>query len=292
MISTIGFIGLGAMGEPMCKNLAKGSGKKVLAYDLASEPLERLVAEGVQKGADALQVARESDVLFLSLPSGKHVKDLMLGEDGIARELKQGAAVVDLSTTSVEDARWLECELQAYKVKFADAPVARTRQAAVDGNLCVMVGCSETIYGNIQELLQNIASDIIHCGDVGAGQLAKILNNMVLFDTVASLSEALVICGKSGADPKKIFEAMSLGSADSFALRNHCMKFMLENDFPEKKFPTSYALKDLSYALELAENYGLTLGMAENTKSLFQKAIKEGYGEQYFPVIVNSMRND
>lgn len=83
-----------------------------------------------------------------------------------------------------------------------------------------------------------------------------------------------------------------MGSADSFALRNHCMKFMLENDFPEKKFPTSYALKDLSYALELAENYGLKLGMAEMTESLFQKAIKEGYGEQYFPVIVNSMRND
>ncbi|MFS8174336.1 NAD(P)-binding domain-containing protein [Vreelandella titanicae] len=98
MISTIGFIGLGAMGEPMCKNLAKGSGKKVLAYDLASEPLERLVAEGVQKGEDALQVARESDVLFLSLPSGQHVKSLMLGEDGIASELKQGATVVDLST--------------------------------------------------------------------------------------------------------------------------------------------------------------------------------------------------
>lgn len=276
----------------MCKNLAKGLGKKVLAYDLASEPLERLAAVGVQKSADAQEVARESDVLFLSLPSGKHVKELVLGEGGIAKELKQGTTVVDLSTTSVEDARQLERELQAYGVGFADAPVARTRQAAIDGNLCVMVGCSETIFGNIEGLLQCIASDIIHCGDVGAGQLAKILNNMVLFDTVASLSEALVICEKSGADPQKIFDAMSKGSADSFALRNHCMKFMLEGDFPEKKFPTSYALKDLSYALDLAESYGLNLGMAEYTKSLFQSAINEGYGEQYFPTIVNIMRND
>lgn len=292
MPSTVGFVGLGAMGEPMCRNLAKGSGSKVLAYDIVAEPLERLAADGVHRGNDVWQVARESDVLFLSLPSGEHVKRLMLGEKGIVSELKPGATVVDLSTTSVDDARQLERELQAHEVKFADAPVARTRQAAIDGDLCVMVGCSEIIFEDIERLLKNIASDIIHCGDVGAGQLAKILNNMVLFNTVASLAEALVVCEKNGAEPKKIFEAMSNGSADSFALRNHGMKFMLENDFPEKKFPTSYALKDIGYALDMADSHNLNLGAAKNTRSLFQESIRRGFGEQYFPAIINIVRND
>ena len=183
---TIGFIGLGVMGEPICRNLVKKSGKRVLAFDLSPEPLARLRGEGAEIAASVADVIKQSDLLFLCLPSAKHVRAVFEG-DGILKNIRAGQVVVDLGTSSVSQTRDFAKQLQAKGASWADAPIARTRQAAQDGTLSVMVGTTPELYAAIEPLIRCFATDVTHCGDVGAGQVTKILNNMVLFETVNAL---------------------------------------------------------------------------------------------------------
>jgi 3-hydroxyisobutyrate dehydrogenase-like beta-hydroxyacid dehydrogenase len=170
-------------------------------------------------------------------------------------------------------------------VRYADAPVARTRQAAEAGALSVMVGADAATFAAIRPLLACFAAEITHCGAVGAGQVVKILNNMVLFQTVVALSEALAVARRSGVDGEVLFDTLAKGSADSFALRNHGMRAMLPAEFPERAFAAEYALKDLGYALDLAAAGGLRLAGAEVAGTLLREAIARGYGKQYWPVL-------
>ena len=280
----VGFIGLGVMGEPICRNLVKKSGKRVIAFDLSPEPLVRLRSDGAEIGASVADVIGQSDVLFLCLPSAKHVRAVFEG-DGILKNVRQGQVVVDLGTSSVSQTREFAGQLKAKGASWADAPIARTRQAAQDGTLSVMVGGSRELYAAVEPLIRCFATDVTHCGDVGAGQVTKILNNMVLFETVNALAEAVAVSKAAGVDPKLLLETLSKGSADSFALRNHGMKAILPGVFPERAFSTEYALKDLSYALELAVDAGLKLRGAELMGTILQEAIDAGSGDNYFPVI-------
>jgi 3-hydroxyisobutyrate dehydrogenase len=281
---TIGFIGLGVMGEPICRNLVKKSGKRVLAFDLSAEPLARLRADGADVAASVADVVRQSDLLFLCLPSAKHVRAVFEG-DGILRNVRTGQVVVDLGTSSVSQTRDFAAQLQAKGAAWADAPIARTRQAALDGTLSVMVGTTPARYAEIEPLIRCFATDVTLCGDVGAGQVTKILNNMVLFETVNALAEAVAVAKHNGVDPKLLLDTLSKGSADSFALRNHGMKAIVPGDFPERAFSTEYALKDLSYALELASDAGIRIRGAELMAKVLQEAIDAGSGDNYFPVI-------
>jgi 3-hydroxyisobutyrate dehydrogenase len=281
---TIGFIGLGVMGEPICRNLVKKSGKRVLAYDLSPEPLARLGADGADVAASAAELIKQSDLLFLCLPSAKHVRAVFEG-DGILKNIRGGQVVVDLRTSSVSQTRDFAGQLQARGASWADAPIARTRQAAQDGTLSVMVGATPALYADIEPLIRCFATDVTHCGEVGAGQVMKILNNMVLFETVNALAEAVAVAKYNGVDPKLLLDTLSKGSADSFALRNHGMKAIVPGNFPERAFSTEYALKDLSYALELAADAGLKIRGAELIGTVLQEAIDAGSGDNYFPVI-------
>jgi 3-hydroxyisobutyrate dehydrogenase len=281
---TVGFIGLGVMGEPICRNLVKKSGKRVIAFDLSPEPLARLRSDGAEIGASVADVIGQSDVVFLCLPSAKHVRAVFEG-DGILKNIHQGQVVVDLGTSSVSQTREFAGQLKAKGASWADAPIARTRQAAQDGTLSVMVGGSRELYAAVEPLIRCFATDVTHCGDVGAGQVTKILNNMVLFETVNALAEAVAVAKHNGVDPKLLLETLSKGSADSFALRNHGMKAIVPGVFPERAFSTEYALKDLSYALELAGDAGVKLRGAELVGAVLQEAIDAGSGGAYFPVI-------
>ena len=281
---TIGFIGLGVMGEPICRNLVKKSGKRVIAFDLSPEPLARLRSDGAEIGASVADVIGQSDVVFLCLPSAKHVRAVFEG-DGILKNIHQGQVVVDLGTSSVSQTREFAGQLKAKGASWADAPIARTRQAAQDGTLSVMVGGSRELYAAVEPLIRCFATDVTHCGDVGAGQVTKILNNMVLFETVNALAEAVALAKHNGVDPKLLLDTLSKGSADSFALRNHGLKAIVPGVFPERAFSTEYALKDLSYALELAGDAGVKLRGAELVGAVLQEAIDAGSGGAYFPVI-------
>jgi 3-hydroxyisobutyrate dehydrogenase len=281
---TIGFIGLGVMGEPICRNLVKNSGARVIAFDLSPEPLARLKADGADVAASVADVIGNSEVLFLCLPSAKHVRAVFEG-DGILKNIRQGQIVVDLGTSSVSQTRAFATQVQASGASWADAPIARTRQAAQDGTLSVMVGAAPALYAAIEPLIRCFATDVTHCGGTGAGQVTKILNNMVLFETVNALAEAVAVAKRNGVDPALLLDTLSKGSADSFALRNHGLKAIVPGNFPERAFSTEYALKDLSYALELASDAGIKIRGAELIGQILQEAIDAGSGGAYFPVI-------
>lgn len=283
---TIGFIGVGVMGEPMCRHLATKTGCSVLASDLDDAPLARLAEHGVEKSSVA-DIAARADIIFMSLPSGKVVRALVEGgeQPGLLALCRKGQIVVDLSTSPVPLTRELAGKFAQLGVEFADAPVMRTRAAAEAGTLAVPVGAPEALFSRIESLIACFASDITHAGDVGAGQVVKILNNMVLYETVLALAEARAIGARAGVDPERLFQAMSTGSADSFALRNHGLKAIVPQVFPERAFPVAYAKKDLEYAVDLADSVGVNATGARNLVACFEQAIERGHGDKYAPAI-------
>jgi len=283
-IKKLGFIGLGVMGEPMCRNLAVKQAISVLAYDTQQAPLDRL-SQAIVAAKSVGQVMRDADLVFLSLPSGEVVAKICEQADGLLENCRAGQIIVDLSTSPVELTRELYEKFKEKGVLLIDAPVARTRAAAESGTLSIMVGAQEAEFEQIKPYLSTFATEITLCGPVGSGQVVKILNNMVLFETVAALSEARAIAQKAGVDPKKLFETLALGSADSFALRNHGLKAIIPGDFPERAFSVEYAAKDLRYALDLAEQTNVDAAGARNVRRLFELAVARGDGERYHPVI-------
>jgi 3-hydroxyisobutyrate dehydrogenase-like beta-hydroxyacid dehydrogenase len=269
----------------MCRNLAKKSGRAVLGFDRSPQPLERLRSHGVETAESISAIGEKCGTIFLALPSGREVESICLAAEGLLENARPGQTIVDLGTSPVDLTRKLAEAFAKKAARYADAPIARTRQAAEDGTLSVMVGGDAETFASILPLLQCFATNVTHCGPVGAGQVTKILNNMVLIETVVALSEALAVAKREGVDPKLLFETLAKGSADSFALRNHGMKALLPGAFPEQAFSTEYALKDLGYALDLAEKAGLTLASAELAESLLKQAIEAGYGKNYWPVV-------
>jgi 3-hydroxyisobutyrate dehydrogenase-like beta-hydroxyacid dehydrogenase len=194
----------------------------------------------------------------------------------------------------VDLTRQLAGRFAAKGASYADAPIARTRQAAEEGTLSVMVGADAATFVKLKPLIETFATDITHCGPVGSGQVVKILNNMVLMQTVVALAEALEAAKRAGLDGRLLFETLMKGSADSFALRNHGMKAMLADTFPERAFSTQYARKDLGYALDLARKdlgYALDLARsvdirmegAELADRLLAAATDRGFGDLYWP---------
>jgi 3-hydroxyisobutyrate dehydrogenase-like beta-hydroxyacid dehydrogenase len=221
----------------------------------------------------------------MALPSGRHVEAVCHGPDGLLAAVRPGTLVVDLGTSPVDLTRSLANRFRQRGARYADAPIARTRQAAEDGTLSIMVGAEEADFADLQPLLATLATDITHCGPVGSGQIVKILNNMVLVETVVALSEAIALARRAGLDGRVLFETLQKGSADSFALRNHGMKAVLPGIFPERAFSTDYARKDLSYALALGEDLGVDLRGAKTADDLLRQASEAGFGDLYWPVV-------
>ena len=287
----LGFVGLGVMGQPMCRNLARKSGATVLAFDERSAPLAALAADGVKAAASVAEVAERAEIVFLCLPGEPHVRAVCLGAGGLAALIHSGQTVVDMSTCPVALARELGQAFASRGVSFADAPIARTAQAARDGTLSIMVGGEPALFERLRPFLACMGSEVTHCGGVGAGQAVKLMNNMVVAQTVVALAEALAVARASGAvDPRVLFETLAKSSADSFVLRNHGMKSLLPDHHPtEGAFPTRYILKDLSYAIELAESAGVALEQAATTKRLLEATAATGWRDAYFTAVIRTI---
>ena len=283
-MQTLGFIGLGVMDEPMCRNLALRSGARVLAFDLRPEPLARLRGDGVQAAESVAALAAAADTLVLSLPGGREVSSVC---EKLMPIMAAGKTLVDTSTSPVSLTRALAERFRERGADYADAPVARTRQAARDGTLSIMVGGTEEVFRRIEPLLRCCGTEVTHCGPVGSGQVVKLMNNMVVAQTVVALAEALAVGRRAGVDGTVLFEALAKGSADSFVLRNHGMESLLPGVFPEQSFPTDYMRKDLSYAINLAEEQGVHMRGARNTASLLEASSDAGWGQVYFPALLN-----
>ena len=282
-IGSIGFIGLGVMGEPMCGHLARRSGKRVLAHDLRAEPLARLAADSVE-AAQLADIADRCDLILLSLPDGKAVASVVAA---LEPHLTPGQCVVDTSTSSVPLTRDIGASLAARDIGYADAPVARTREAAARGELSIMVGATDAVFAHISPILQTMGTDVTHCGPIGCGQVVKVLNNMLVFENTAALAEAMAIGRRNGVPPDILLPTIAKGSGDSFVLRNHGMKSMLPRDFPERAFSTRYAIKDLSYALEMAAASAVDVPGAELTMRRLKASEAAGNGEKYHPAMLD-----
>ena len=279
----LGFIGLGVMGSGMCANLVRKAGRPVHVFDMVADAVAAQMANGAVAAASVEDLARAARVIFLSLPGGRQVAQVCAQ---IAEVAEEGTLVVDLSTTSVAEARAVAADLEAKGLRFADAPVARTRQAAIDGTLSIMVGASDQTFAEVLPLLSHMGSDVTHCGAVGCGQVVKLVNNCLLFQHVASIAEMMVVAERAGVTGEKLIEAVGLGSGNSFALQNHAKKAMAPRDFPLKAFSSAYTLKDLAYAVELAEQMGVEPKMAQLAEGYYRQAVDAGIGEEYFPAVI------
>ena len=278
-----GFIGLGVMGSGMCANVVKKHGAPVHVFDMVAEAIAEQVAGGAIAAASVAELAKAADVILLSLPGGKQVAAVCAE---IAAHAKPGTIVVDLSTTSVAEAREIAGKLAEQDMLFADAPVARTREAAQQGTLSIMVGASPELFARIEPLLRYMGSDVTHCGEVGCGQVVKLVNNTLNFVHVLILAEQMVSAERAGVKPEVLLDAVSKGSGDSFILRNHGIKSMAPRVFPEKSFPPEYVLKDIGYSIELAKSMGVDPQVSELAERYYKAAVEQGYGGRYFPAVI------
>lgn len=285
----VGFIGLGVMGEPMCRNLVGSGQHDVVVHDARPEPVAALVEAGARDGGSISGAVEEADLVHLCLPGGPELEAVVVGDGGLLSVLGPDQTVVDHTTAPVALTRRLAAQCREVGAAWCDAPIARTRQAAIDGTLSIMVGGDPDDVERIRPVLDTMAADVTRCGGVGSGQVTKILNNMMLFQNVRAIAEAHAIAtgldGSLELDIETVFEVIAGASGGSFALANHGRKAILPDDYPTRAFSTTYARKDLGYALELAAETGVDAVGAQTVGELLAATAEAGWDDRYFPVM-------
>jgi len=292
-VASIAVIGLGAMGGPICRNLATKAGVPVLAFDRDPTRVAALADCPAQPAADLEEVA-EADLVVVCVPGAPETRMVCLGgtdEPGLVDHVRAGQIVVDCTTATREVNLEVAEALARRGAHFADAPVARGVPNAIDGTLSITVGGSSEIVAAITPWLAAFGSDIAHCGPVGTGTVMKLMNNMVLFENVSALAEAMAIATRAGVDRAAVLDLLGQGSADSFALRRHG-SFMTTGDYPTDRFPTTYSLKDLGYALDLAAQVGVDARGAALVAERFSDVVDQGWGDYYSPVVYRLFEDD
>ena len=286
-IPTIGFIGLGNIGSPMAWNMATKHNGDVIVFDAKPAALKAVAGTKARIAQSMAELAEQADIVFMSLPGSAHVEAVCLGENN---SLTSGSArpsiIVDLSTTQVATACKIAPLLAARGVEFADAPVARTAESARRGELSIMVGAEPELFARIEPYLRYIGSDVTLCGGIGCGQVVKLINNALVFENTAALAEMMVLGQRAGVEPSLLLEAVSKGSGDSFVLRNHGRKAMLPREFPKGGFPPEYALKDIDYVMELADQTQTASAFTSLARRYYASAAENGLGGRYFPIVI------
>lgn len=285
----IGFVGLGNIGAPMCRNMALKHAGDVVVFDANPQGTAALEGTKARPAASLAELAAQADVVFLSLPGSAQVESVC---EALASCDLRPSAIVDLSTTAVAVARSVAGRLAERDIAFADAPVARTVEAARLGELSIMVGAEPALFARIEPLLRYIGSDVTLCGGVGCGQVVKLVNNALVFEHTAALAEMLVLAQRAGVEPAMLLEAVSKGSGDSFVLRNHGTKAMLPREFPRGGFPPEYALKDIGYLMELAAQTGTPAAITATARRYYEAAAANGLGGRYFPVVIEAIERN
>lgn len=278
----LGFVGLGNIGSPMARNIALKHPGKVWLFDANPAALAAFDDTPALRASSLADLAAQADIVFMSLPGSAQVEAVC---QGLAASAQHPSLLIDLSTTEVAVARRVAAQLAAQGIAFADAPVARTVESARRGELSIMVGADEALFARIEPLLRYIGSDVTRCGEVGCGQVVKLVNNALVFENTVALAEMMVLGQRAGVAPETLLDAVSKGSGDSFALRNHGRKSMLPRDYPAKSFPPEYVLKDIGYVLELAQQTGTTTRVTELAQRYYQ-ATAQTHGGRYFPAVI------
>ena len=290
-MTTIAFIGLGNMGGPMAANLVKAQ-HKVLGFDLAAASLEAAAAAGVGLAGSAADAVADADVLITMLPAGKHV--LSVWGDTLAG-LKPGALVIDCSTVDVESARRAHAMAAEHGHLSIDAPVSGGTVGAVGATLTFMVGGSADAFARAQLILAQMGRKVVHCGDAGAGQAAKICNNMILGISMLAVSEAFVLAEKLGLSHQALFDVASTSSGSCWALLNHCpvpgpVPGSAANRDYQPGFATELMLKDLRLSQQAALAAGASTPMGAEAAALYGLFQATGQGGLDYSAIITLLR--
>src|SRR5690348_7300214 len=284
----IAFIGLGHMGGRMAPNLAK-AGHEVRAFDLVPEAVEQAVTKGCSAGSSAADAVKDADVVITMLPAAKHVRAVF--HDDVAPNAQPGTLLIDCSTIDVASAREVGESLQKLGFDFVDAPVSGGIAAAAGGSLTFMVGGTDEQFERAKQVLDAMAKAVIHAGQLGAGQAAKICNNMILGATMAATCEAFVLAQKLGLDPQVFFDISSKASGQSWSMTSYAPVPGVGPDTPadhdyEGGFAAALMLKDLKLAADAARSVGAYTPMGGEAEELYQRFVDRGGGNKDFSGII------
>lgn len=272
----VGFIGLGIMGKPMCKNIVNG-GHEVFFYSRHADVTAELEALGAKSRANAAEVAAESEVVITMVPNSPQVREVALGENGIVCGGKKGLVVIDMSSIDPVETRSIGEELAKYGIEMIDAPVSGGEPKAIDGTLSVMAGGKEDLIEKYRPLLNTMAASVVRCGDLGAGNVAKLANQIVVACNIAAMSEALAFSKKMGADPSLIYQAIRGGLAGSTVLDAKAPMVLSRNFKPG--FRIELHIKDLTNALNAAHAINGYVPLTGQVMEMMQALKADGCGK-------------
>jgi 2-hydroxy-3-oxopropionate reductase len=281
-MSIIGFIGLGIMGRPMAKNLIK-AGYKLVVYDKFAK-FDDLITLGAEGAASNKEVASKSDIIITMLPNSPHVKEAILGPDGVIEGIKAGAIVIDMSSIAPAASQEVGAALKAKNAGFLDAPVSGGEPKAIDGTLAIMVGGEKDTFEKVKPILEKMGSSVVLVGELGAGNVTKIANQMIVALNIAAVSEAFVLAVKAGVDPQSVFDAIKGGLAGSTVM-NAKVPMILDGNF-KPGFRIELHIKDLQNAMDTAHNLGIPIPLTASVMETLQALKVDGMAANDHSAIV------
>lgn len=279
----IGFIGLGIMGKPMAKNLLK-AGYKLVVFDINVSAVKELVNEGAEEEFSAKKVAEQSEIIITMLPNSPHVKNAILGKDGVLEGAKPGTIIVDMSSIAPLASKEIASEVSKKGIEMIDAPVSGGEPKAIDGTLSIMVGGKKEVYDKCFDILSKMGKSIVLCGDIGAGNTTKLANQIIVALNIAAMSEALMLGTKAGVDPEVIYKAIRGGLAGSIVLDAKA-PMVLDGNF-KPGFKIELHIKDLANALDTAHEVGAPLPLTSQVMEMLQLLKVDGKGQYDHSAIV------
>lgn len=275
-MSIVGFIGLGIMGLPMSRNLIK-AGHSLVVYDIVPELVDRAAGAGAARGQSSSDVASRSEIVITMLPDGPEVEQAILGPAGVLEGARPGLMVADMSSISPLAAQKVGAACAARKVDFLDAPVSGGEPKAIDGTLAIMVGGEESVYRKMLPVFQAMGSSVTLTGAVGAGNVTKLANQIIVACNIAAMGEALVLATRAGLDPEVVFNAIKGGLAGSTVLNAKAPMVIARNFKPG--FRIRLHQKDLRNALLAAESMKVALPLTASVQQMLMALMNGGKGD-------------
>lgn len=274
--TTLGFVGLGIMGEPMARNLVE-AGYTVQVHNRSRAAVERLADQGAVAAGSPAEAARGAHAVITVLPDAPDVEQVLLSASGVVEGLDPGGVVIDMSTISPVAARRLAASLDERGLRMLDAPVSGGQQGAIDAVLTIMVGGDAEVVEACRPILERMSATVTRIGDAGAGQVAKACNQIIVAGTIQAVAEALTLAQRSDVDPEAVRSALLGGVAASKILEVHGQR-MLDGNF-EPGFKSRLHHKDLGIALEAGETAGVPLMTTALVEQLLTSLTAQGHGD-------------
>jgi 2-hydroxy-3-oxopropionate reductase len=284
MAERIGFVGLGIMGKPMAKNLLK-AGYSLTVYDIVGANLEEVVTEGATGASSSREVAANSDKIITMLPDSADSEAAILGPSGVLEGASSGAIIVDMSSIAPSVSQKIAAECAKQSVDMLDAPVSGGEPGAINATLSVMVGGNQEIFDKCYDLMKTVGGNVVLTGDIGAGGVTKLANQIIVALNIEALSEAMVLAQKAGVDPEKVFNAIRGGLAGS-AVMEAKGPMMLDRNF-QAGFRMRLHQKDLRNVLQTAQELNIPLPATALVQQMIGALINDGESESDHSAILH-----